>query len=255
MQFETTPLPEKMYKYTKVDQNFYDLLINPKLWFSNPKDFNDPFDNNIRLQEDLNEKELRLLAQGKDFIEKSKFDEETLVAYFKKNPHKLNDIYEPLKQLISNVGICCFSENYDNLLLWAHYANCHKGVSLEFDVKTMQEWFKEIKRVNYQESMPDINILEVYKEEILSSLPFYKSNHWSYEREIRIWIKNSGLISFPMHAITGIAFGLKMTEDQITAICRLMVRLGYTNVNYVQAELHPTDYKLNFIDVNIIDAP
>ncbi|CAN5163677.1 hypothetical protein BH09BAC6_BH09BAC6_16330 [soil metagenome] len=119
----------------------------------------------------------------------------------------------------------------------------------------MQEWYKEIKRVNYQDVMPDINILEVYKEHILSSIPFYKSCHWSYEQEIRIWIKDHGLIPFPMGAITGIAFGLKMTINQITAICRLMVRLGYTNVNYVQAELHLTDYKLNFIDVNIVDAP
>lgn len=252
---EPNPLPEKIYKYTAVDQNFYDLLINAKLWFSNPKDFNDPFDNNIRFKENLNETELRLLAQGKDFIEKSKFDEETIVAYFKKNPEKLNSVYEPIKELISNVGICCFSEKYDNLLLWAHYSNCHRGVCIEFDVAAMQEWYKEIRRVNYQDVMPDINILEVYKEPILSSIPFYKSSHWSYEQEIRIWIKDHGLIPFPMAAITGIAFGLKMTIDQITAICRLMVRLGYTNVNYVQAELHPTDYKLNFIDVNIVDAP
>src|SRR3954465_4995872 len=105
---EANALPEKIYKYTKVDQNFYDLLINAKLWFSNPKDFNDPFDNNIRFKEDLNEDELRLLAQGKDFIETSKFDEETIVTYFKKNPEKLNSVYEPIKELISNVGICCF---------------------------------------------------------------------------------------------------------------------------------------------------
>ncbi|MDR3693055.1 DUF2971 domain-containing protein [Mucilaginibacter sp.] len=252
---EVNTLPEKIYKYTKVDQNFYDLLINAKLWFSSPEDFNDPFDNNISFRQDLNESELRSLMQSEDFIKKSKFDAETIVTYFKKNPKELNNVYEPLKQLISNVGICCFSENYNNLLLWAHYSNCHRGVCLEFDLNTMKEWYKEIRRVNYQDVMPNINILEVHKEDILSSLPFYKSSHWSYEQEIRIWIKNFGLAPFPMEAITGIVFGLKMTEDQITAICRLMVRLGYRNLRYSQAELHSTEYKLDFVDINVIDAP
>src|ERR1700761_4662043 len=97
---ELNPLPKRIYKYTKVDQYFYDLLINAKLWFSNPQDFNDPFDNNISFQKDLNEAELRSLMKSEDFKKLSRFDEETIVGYFKNNPAKLDQVYTPLKQLV-----------------------------------------------------------------------------------------------------------------------------------------------------------
>ncbi len=30
------------------------------------------------------------------------------------------------------IGILCFTEKNDNLLMWSHYANSHKGFVLEF---------------------------------------------------------------------------------------------------------------------------
>jgi len=38
-----------------------------------------------------------------------------------------------LKKAISNYGICCFSETYDNKALWAYYANSYKGFVVEYD--------------------------------------------------------------------------------------------------------------------------
>jgi hypothetical protein len=33
----------------------------------------------------------------------------------------------------SSVGIYCVSTNYDDVLMWSHYADSHKGICLEFD--------------------------------------------------------------------------------------------------------------------------
>ncbi|MBW4891470.1 DUF2971 domain-containing protein [Mucilaginibacter sp. HMF5004] len=246
---ESDLLPEKIYKYTKLDQNFYDLLIGQRLWFSNPQDFNDPFDNNINFNEELDEEELESLLRS----EKFKHDPKTLISHLKKNPQILDDTYDKLKHFIRDIGICCFSEIQDNLLMWAHYSNCHKGVCIEFDVEKLKTIHQELKRVNYQKLMPDIKILDIPKGEIYGELPFYKSDHWSYEQEIRVWAKSSGAILFPIEALSGIIFGLKMTDEQMTTICRLMIKLGYSNVKFYKAELHPKEYKLNFVDINVID--
>lgn len=36
-------------KYFTIDNDFYNTILNSYLWFSDPKDFNDPYDLNINL--------------------------------------------------------------------------------------------------------------------------------------------------------------------------------------------------------------
>lgn len=31
----------------------------------------------------------------------------------------------------------CMTETYDNILMWSHYANSHKGICIEYDVKKL----------------------------------------------------------------------------------------------------------------------
>ncbi|MBN2779121.1 DUF2971 domain-containing protein [Labilibaculum sp.] len=38
----------RLYKYFTINQNFYNSIINNELYFSNPRNFNDPFDSNPR---------------------------------------------------------------------------------------------------------------------------------------------------------------------------------------------------------------
>jgi hypothetical protein len=37
-----------------------------------------------------------------------------------------------LKRLHEEVGVLCFSEKYDNILMWSHYAKSHTGLCVEF---------------------------------------------------------------------------------------------------------------------------
>ena len=38
------------------------------------------------------------------------------------------------KRVAQRKGIACFLSNCDNLLMWAHYADSHKGVCLKFNI-------------------------------------------------------------------------------------------------------------------------
>lgn len=49
--------------------------------------------------------------------------------------------------------ICCLSKSYDHSLLWAHYANGHKGCCIEVDVKSPLDHTE----VKYVDKMPFID--------------------------------------------------------------------------------------------------
>jgi len=76
---------------------------------------------------------------------------EALDELYLGNNGAMNDIYEglPKTELDCNqlreimpkikkwVYMKCFTESYDNNLMWAHYANNSKGVCVEYDIKKM----------------------------------------------------------------------------------------------------------------------
>ena len=113
------------------------------------------------------------------------------------------------KPSYDDYGIISFTETYNNLLMWAHYANEHKGIVIEFDlskldfkryqsypifdnneddemfasenslIKTLNEG--EVQRVLYNHNRPNEskygNILEHF---------LVKSDEWLYEKEHRV---------------------------------------------------------------------
>jgi len=86
-------------------------------------------------------------------------------------------------QLGEKNGILCFSQHWYNPVLWAHYAESHKGLCLGFDVPDGQRAVTyvedPIKLTPRQLSNPDIDIAE--------AMVFTKYKHWQYESEVRIW--------------------------------------------------------------------
>ena len=40
---------DPLYKYLKIDNNFYNSILDNFLWFSDPQKFNDPRDCNLKL--------------------------------------------------------------------------------------------------------------------------------------------------------------------------------------------------------------
>jgi hypothetical protein len=89
------------------------------------------------------------------------------------------------------------SENINNVLMWSHYANFHKGVAIKYIVPEdkenlvnevdylhirHEEFIKAIGNGN-PKNIPDYNA-EQKREMILRSV-FEKTNEWCYEKEIR----------------------------------------------------------------------
>ena len=79
-------------------------------------------------------------------------------------------------------GVLCFSENWNDILQWAHYADRHRGVCLGFDVTGPRAKFGKVRYVSEKDSRPEKPDLE-YVWRCLTT----KFECWSYEREWRVF--------------------------------------------------------------------
>ena len=82
------------------------------------------------------------------------------------------------------VGLLCFSFKWSNPLLWAHYADKHKGICLGFDLPD-----NAVRHVAYVSTrLPFPNPSELNKRRAQDWL-FTKYSGWCYEAECRVFAK------------------------------------------------------------------
>lgn len=94
------------------------------------------------------------------------------------------------RQYFGKKGILCFSDNWRSPVMWAHYADKHKGVCLGFDVGEINgeplahpvSYFPE--RLQFQLDQ-DKDLLGIDERYVLALL-YTKAHEWSYEREYRV---------------------------------------------------------------------
>ena len=67
---------------------------------------------------------------------------------------RMSSLYKILDQ---SFGVLCLSECPDDILLWSHYADSHRGLCLEFDVAGYSGVFPRLHAVKYANEYPDIS--------------------------------------------------------------------------------------------------
>ncbi len=79
-------------------------------------------------------------------------------------------------------GMLCFSFKWSNPVLWAHYADKHKGICLGFDVPA--EYARKVVYVDTRQPFPTES-----NDQIAQDWIFTKFSGWRYEEECRIYAK------------------------------------------------------------------
>ncbi len=104
------------------------------------------------------------------------------------------DFFEQAEQFATDgnfneVGVISFTENYNNLLMWSHYAQEHKGIVVEFDFDKLDYFFSHklsmkgsVERVLYNRERFSPLQTEVCVKDLLLT----KSDDWIYEKEHRV---------------------------------------------------------------------
>lgn len=102
-----------------------------------------------------------------------------------------------LHTMSNSFAILSLSMISDNMLMWSHYANCHKGIILVLDDKNpfLQQFenvaFNKQIEISYVSKRPEL-IIEKFEYtldeamEMARRIIFTKSKEWEYEKEFRV---------------------------------------------------------------------
>ena len=221
-----------IYKFVDYD-GLRCILKNNTLKFSKPKDFNDPFefhenlvDMRVSLDHFIQIVEKRVI----NFTEERRqqcindYNENRGIDYLNKK-----NLFENRK---STTRICCFSEVKDNILMWSHYADKHRGACLGFDeeiIFTERVFDSFYGTVKYEEKIVPYNLSE-YREEAIHHWILTKSKSWEYEKETRFLIGSNPpeFIKFNKSSIKEILLGCNMVDKRKKAIDNLI----FNNLEY-----------------------
>lgn len=239
------------------------MLLNQELWFSQYSDFNDPFEFQLAGHLNLTDSEIleyyhlikKLNGTKIDTIIEGNLD--AFIWSYKKDTQEFTDSYlAPFVKRLSKFGICCFSEVSDNILMWSHYSDSHKGVVVEFDKVLLDQSIYEmnsdsemsvIDNVNYSVEFPLVTISSDLQKtaDSIRSVTFSKSIDWSYEKEVRLVTGKTGNNKFDIQAIKSITIGAKMKKENVMEIQKILNTIdpkGKIKIYFM--EIEKRNYKL-----------
>lgn len=227
------PFPE-LYKFrpyrTKEDKKrLRDILIHNHFYFSTPNSFNDPFDPRP------------IMVVGDEAGFKKRFAElaaeRGMKSEMQRTPGEVMAlITEKYRdEFRCNFRILSLAGNRRSTLLWAHYADNHKGLCIHIDRSVVP--FPVAQPVRYTQDYPVLHYpLEVDDKEQFIRTFCTKSPEWFYEEEHRIvlfpesydfqermmWSEWDGpRLLIRSEAIVGITLGAMMTEESVTEVLRM----------------------------------
>lgn len=162
-------------------------------------------------------------------------------------------IYDTVNE---NLGALCLTEDPVNLLMWAHYADQHKGAVIEFDVQ--HEFFnrrhgpnddlRHFRAVTYTQQRPAVYLTDSDAIDFF----YFKSTEWKYEHEWRLIVplidcserKNTAppslpvcLFRVPPECVLSVIVGCRMPEQEKFDLVNLVrSNPAFGHVAFEQAE-------------------
>ena len=223
-----------LYKYQQVNKNSIEILINNQLYFAKPGQFNDPFDGQIL---------------PKSFIQ------ELEVLGFKTNDSRILESDNHIKDLLYSIGVLCLSRKWDDILMWSHYSDAHKGLCFGFkkelqDYFSDTEWGIEKRSVDYKKY--NDHPFKIIHKDVISGNKFSSGNgfvdavflskalfvaaitikhySWRYEKEERLISDRYGLHYFRAEALDHVILGMNTPKEDEMTIRSLLAKDSWKHV-------------------------
>lgn len=162
-------IPKTVYKYRNWENSKHQTVLREQsIWVADTFDFNDPFDCNIPIAYDLMTEDdalaekfmRRLVYELKQIPDNEK--EETIEKFVREGKHKdksfiHNFKYSSLAEHKKFSGVFSVTPINNNILMWSHYANSHKGFCVGYDSSKLFAYLGGGGNINYQETYPIIS--------------------------------------------------------------------------------------------------
>ncbi len=172
-------------------------------------------------------------------------------------------LLEKLKEAIDkNFYMVCFSQTYDNILMWSHYAKKHTGFCVEYDFSrsSQKSIYSLLSPVIYSNKRPSLSdeIIKCFSEDgklIADENMLYKmylslltkSDLWKYEQEWRLIILSNRDDEYPNNnivdpIISKVYLGARISKEDEKRVLEIANKKG---VEVKKLELDEEKYSLH----------
>lgn len=258
----------RLYNYQKFNPDYLrDVLVNRRVHCSDPANLNDPWDCKPWFREDslddpaTLEEFVRFVCslqpQGKSMSQKEILEARTQLE---QNPQLRREILEDTaRKSFASIPrrwrIYCLTPQPDSILMWSHYAENHRGISLEFSAAN--QMFGSAEEVRYESSYPRWTPQACLTEGARVLLT--KSDAWRYEQEFRIiafgeevdeslkehpLAVKDGFLKFPPKALNAVIVGCNADYETIKSL----VESTAPDVRVKRAIRSPAGYQIHISD-------
>lgn len=247
----------QLFKYRSLHKDAAEstlrILSAREVYFSRPDSFNDPFEFRPRISLKATTKELisyfRRLCEG-NCPELNRQQRKEKVAELHDNwrnhrPAADDILRATIQEVIRRCGVYCLSEDPLNILMWSHYADCHRGICLGFNGEGTNPFFGPAQQVIYQDDYPVTNPIRDNPSTILDKLTLTKASSWAYEKEWRI-IKHEqgpGTYRFERDDLKQVIFGANTSHEHIEAVLQAL-KVNHMSPQLYRACLHEKRYEI-----------
>ena len=261
MSYAQPELPPSFFKYRSLRASGEDLerlkqiILESKIYWPSPLEFNDPFDcaPTYKFPKGNELKKMAAALHRKHNPNAPRKEMRKFVAYATKGGgySMQADFGERMKSLLADSSVYSLAVDPTNILMWAHYANSHKGVCVRLDTQLLLKSFTLLAPVEYETERPSVMLTKEEPELLLRKTLLTKSTHWKYEEEWRLlgYKERKGLRSLARGCINGLVFGSRIEpEDRdqletLVADCRDPIAL-------FQADCDSSQFAINLTPIN-----
>ncbi len=281
-----------MYLFKYFEPARTDVIENSTIRLTQPVDFNDPFEfkpvvssvatkeEHNRLFEEIIDAQVEEALAGYPLEVRSLIPKKQLVEttreFIKNNESSINSLFKNLGKEATRIfneksneliGVLCLTEQKDNLLMWSHYADSHKGFCVKFDTSDSffdsrrgdKDEFYHLREVNYLPERPNKTLINLSGIDLL----LLKSDVWAYEKEwrfcgalndsdvqIKIGASDIHLFKYPQRIVKEIILGVNATQELENKF-KLIIseNSGLSHVKLSKAKISETEYSLEFDDL------
>lgn len=247
--------PKVLYKYYPDITDRFKTIENRMMWYSAPIHFNDVFDTDFAIDRKAIETSIiNQLYNGKKIRHGSK----EWLDIRKLATQAISSFRKELSTFRSDLGISCFCESNDSMLMWAHYANNHKGICVEYELLRFNSELNYTPvPVIYTDQRPCLERMDLDNpgKDLFSYFidgVTTKSTKWSYENEWRIirdhgscgaaWDDTKKGALLPSLQPSSIILGCDSSDEfagRVKEYCEA------NKVNLFQMEKDETEYRIN----------
>lgn len=227
---KSTPLPKNGIQSKSPFDYTIELLRTSNVWHSDSKNLNDVFELNPRIEDGVNLHDLReILTSNLENGTLQQSDYDGIIHDIEGLKNHIIDkgfIKQTLSELVAKIeletGICSFSTSSKKPILWGNYADCGKGICIEFEIpdELINILFFPVQYSKDRAVLSGADLL-LRQNEMFNVILATKSIDWCAEDEIRSLSKKVN-VAFPVAGnIKSILLGPKISKEDIDSIAQL----------------------------------